>query len=95
MLLAEIEGVLRRPRMRRSIRAEEVPAVLAWVIGGSLLVDDPDEIEAVCRDRGDDYIVALAKTHDAAIVTGDGDLQALKEKAGVIILTAKEYVDLG
>lgn len=94
MLLAELEGALRRPRMRRFIRLEEVPAILRWVTGASLLVGDPITIEAACRDPGDDYLVAVAKVQGAAIVTGDGDLLALRGRTSVRILTAREYLDL-
>jgi predicted nucleic acid-binding protein len=39
------------------------------------IVADPLEVEAATRDRDDDYLVALAREHDADfIVTGDRDL---------------------
>lgn len=94
MLLTELERALRRPRMRSSIRLDEVPAILQWVLGASEVVEDPATIEEVCRDPGDDYLVAVAKAQGAAIVTGDGDLHALRERTTIRILTAREYLDL-
>lgn len=39
------------------------------------MAEDPIEPEAVLRDPGDDYLIALAKAADAeAIVSGDKDL---------------------
>ena len=94
MLLVELEGALRRPRVHRCLRIEEVPAILARVIAASVLVGDPANSEAVCRDPSDDYIVAVAKEQGAAIVSGDGDLLALRGRTSVRILTAREYLDL-
>jgi predicted nucleic acid-binding protein len=80
--------------VHRYLRIEEVSAILAWVIAASVLVGDPATIEAVCRDPSDDYIVAVAKEQGAAIVSGDGDLLALRGRTSVRILTAREYLDL-
>ena len=39
------------------------------------LVDDPDTIQTETRDSNDDYLIALARTHDVdVIVSGDKDL---------------------
>jgi putative PIN family toxin of toxin-antitoxin system len=85
-LLAEVERVLRRPRLARWVDPEEVHGVMRWIVGGSTLVADPEAIVPVCRDPADDYLVALARREAAPIVTGDGDLQALRSR-GVDVIT--------
>ena len=74
-VLAEIEEVLRRPRLQKRIEPELADLYLATVRRIAHLVDDPVSIAAATRDSNDDYLVALARQHDADyIVTGDKDL---------------------
>jgi putative PIN family toxin of toxin-antitoxin system len=87
-LLEETERALRRPLMSRWIDVTDAD-VLAWIIGGSLLVADPDPIPPVCRDPADDYLVALARREGATIVTGDADLLALRD-SGISVATPTE-----
>jgi predicted nucleic acid-binding protein len=49
----------------------------------------------VCRDPGDDYLIALATAHSAeAIVTGDLDLLAIDPKQLAIeIITPRQLVE--
>ena len=80
-LLAEIEDVLNRPRLQKRISARQARAFaddLAIVLE---FVPDPPLTGAVTRDADDDYLVALAREHDAAwIVTGDKDLLEWEEQ---------------
>lgn len=74
-VLAEVEEVLRRPRLQKRIEPELADLYLATVRRIAHLVDDPVSIDAATRDPNDDYLVALARQHDADyIVTGDKDL---------------------
>jgi uncharacterized protein len=74
-VLAEVEEVLRRPRLQKRIEPELADLYLATVRRIVHLVDDPVSMAAATRDPNDDYLVALARQHDADyIVTGDKDL---------------------
>jgi predicted nucleic acid-binding protein len=50
---------------------------------------------AVCRDPGDDYLVALATaSHADAIITHDDDLLAIdREQLAIDILTPRQLVE--
>lgn len=75
LLVAEVADVLARPRIRKRVPAERAEEFLDNVAILFDLVDDPAEIEPLLRDPDDDYLVALARQHDADwIITGDKDL---------------------
>lgn len=49
----------------------------------------------VCRDSDDDYILAAAVNAECNfLVTGDKDLLALKDVAGMKIVTPREFAEL-
>ena len=82
-----------KPKLAPWVHPDEVPGIMQWILGGSRLVADPSRVAKVCRDPGDDYLVALAKEQKATIVSGDGDLLALKDKGYVPVLSPREYLD--
>jgi len=74
-LLAEVEDVLDRPRLRKRVDPELSQLYMATVRRISDVVADPAPIEATTRDVDDDYLVALGREHGVDwIVTGDKDL---------------------
>jgi putative PIN family toxin of toxin-antitoxin system len=75
-LLAEVREVLTtRPRLRRWITLEDATQFVEAIATLVDLVDDPGSISVETRDRGDDYLVALARGHNVdVIVSGDNDL---------------------
>ncbi len=74
-LIGEISDVLDRPRLRKRISAEDACEFVGTISALPSQVPDPSEIAVVTRDADDDYLVALAREHDAVwIVTGDDDL---------------------
>lgn len=75
-LLGEIREVLTtRPRLRKWISLETATLFVDTIEVLVDLVDDPTEVQTETRDPNDDYLVALARTHDVAvIVSGDKDL---------------------
>jgi len=78
LLLAELERALAYPKLRKRIPAEEAARVAEWLRGSGMIVDDPDAAPPIrSRDPGDDYMLALAATARAALVTGDGHLLTL------------------
>src|SRR5205823_4503980 len=84
-LLNELADVLRRPKFRGLITPEEVLALDDELRLVADVAPDPPSPQAVARDPDDDYLVALAKATAAdAIVSGDGDLQALDVEPPVV-----------
>ena len=75
-LLAEVREVLTaRPRLRKWISLEDATQFVDNIATLVDLVDDPVQIRAETRDQDDDYLVALARGHNAdVIVSGDNDL---------------------
>lgn len=74
LLLDELERVPRRPKFQRYVdeqAAREFVELRCHVTA----VDDPSEQPPVTRDRGDDYLVALALSAGVdAIISGDRNL---------------------
>jgi putative PIN family toxin of toxin-antitoxin system len=93
-LLAEVASVLGRDRLRRYLSIEEARRFVADLPGVTTLVaDPPPPYPAVCRDPGDDYLVALARAALVdALVTGDRDLLEL-EDTGVAVITPRELIE--
>lgn len=80
-LIGEIRDVLDRPRLRKRISADDAREFVATISALPNQVPDPSEIAVATRDADDDYLVALAREHEARwIVTGDDDLLAWEEQ---------------
>lgn len=75
-LLGEIREVLTtRPRLRKWISLENATLFVDTIETIVDLVNDPEAIEPETRDSNDDYLIALARTHNVdVIVSGDKDL---------------------
>lgn len=74
-LLGEIADVLRRPRLRKRIDLDAARRFLDNIAALIDMVPDPEDVVPATRDPSDDYLVALAREHNADyIVTGDKDL---------------------
>lgn len=76
MLLAEVAEVLtKRLHMRRRIEPAAARRYVTTLNDMAHLAPDPVNVESATRDADDDYLIALARAHDANfIVTGDKDL---------------------
>lgn len=78
ILIAELRGVLERPKFRRWITAEEVTAFVDLLDREAEPWVDPLEVPPVTGDPKDDYLVALHRSCQAdLLVSGDSDLLAL------------------
>jgi uncharacterized protein len=86
-LLAELEEVLARPKFRRYLDSEDLPALIEGLRRDASLVPDPtDPPPFRCDDPGDDYVVSLAFHQKAIIVTGDKHLLDLGGRGAPIVM---------
>lgn len=84
LLVEELERALAYPKLRRRISEEDAHAFARWIAGSATLVDDPDEDPPVAsRDAGDDYLIALAASSRAILVSGDQHLLELSREIPV------------
>jgi putative PIN family toxin of toxin-antitoxin system len=92
-LVAELAGVLARPKFAAYVGQDDARAFLHALGGVTVEVALTAHIEA-CRDPDDDHILSLAVCGAAdTIVTGDADLLALHPFHGIAILTPRLYLD--
>jgi uncharacterized protein len=94
--LAEVADVLSRPRLRRYLSTDEAERYVDDLAALTVQLNDPAEPHAaVCRDPGDDYVVALALSSGSeALVTGDHDLFAINpSELELEILTPRALAD--
>ena len=79
-LLDELEAVLRREKFRRYVALDGVNAYLDLLRRDAQLAADPETPPPIrCTDPNDDYLIALAHSQRAALVSGDSDLLELAE----------------
>jgi len=84
ILLDELESVLRREKFRRYVDLDGVAAYLHLLRRDAQLVVDPETPPPIrCTDPDDDYLIALAHSQSAALVSGDSDLLGLADRIPV------------
>lgn len=84
LLLAELERALAYPELRRRIAEDEAEAVVDWLRRAAALTPDPEVPPPVRSvDPGDDYLLALAASENALLVSGDDHLLSLEGHAPV------------
>lgn len=77
-LLDELEAVLRREKFRRYVDLDGVAAYLDLLRRDAQLAADPEAAPPIrCADPDDDYLIALAHSQSAALVSRDSDLLEL------------------
>jgi putative PIN family toxin of toxin-antitoxin system len=78
LLLAELRTVLRREKFRPFLTLEQAERFVEALARDAAAVANPSDVPALSRDRGDDYLIALARAAAAhVLVTGDVDLLEL------------------
>lgn len=95
-LLAELEGVLRRPKFANQLARHGLDTSDLFDGFAALVTHvTPARLShPVARDPDDDQVLACALAAQAdAIVSGDADLLALKGYQGIPILTAAQAVE--
>ena len=76
-LLAELSRALPYPKLRSRITADEGRAFVQLLSSTGAVAPDPPSAPRRSRDRGDDYLPALAAASSAVLVSGDNDLLVL------------------
>jgi putative PIN family toxin of toxin-antitoxin system len=91
LLLEELTAVLGRDKFRRYVALDVVTAYLELVRREAQLAPDPEGPPPIrCADPGDDYLIALAYSQNAALVSGDRDL--LEISGRVPVFTPAEFL---
>jgi putative PIN family toxin of toxin-antitoxin system len=91
LLLEELRLVLRRKKFRRYVDLDGVDQYVELLGRDAAMAVDPAEPPPIrCVDPDDDYLIALAHSRSAAIVSGDGDLLELAEE--IPVFTPSEFL---
>ena len=84
-LLTELKRTLGYPKLRKRIPAEKAAAFADWVQDHGTVAEDPADPPPVSsRDPDDDYLLALAISRRAYLVTGDQDLLVLSNDLPIL-----------
>lgn len=84
LLFVELERALAYPKLRKRIDEQEAVELIELLRREADLVEDPDAPPAVVSaDSGDNYLIALAASARAVIVSGDGHLLGLANQLPV------------
>jgi len=91
-LLAELDGVLVRPKFRRWVSESDRLEFVAELARSATVVVDPPAPSSLSPDPDDDYLIALAQAAGAAyLVSGDRHLTALVDPSPPIP-TPREFL---
>ncbi len=92
-LLDELERALSYPKLRLHISEGDAAELVRWVANMATVAVDPDSEPPVhSRDPDDDYLIALASAHRAALVSGDKHLLALQ--GDMPVFSPRAFLDL-
>jgi putative PIN family toxin of toxin-antitoxin system len=91
LLLAELERALAYAKVRARIPAEDAAELLVLLRETAVVATDPDTPPRRSPDPGDDYLLALAETQGAVLVTGDQHLLGLADRFP--IRTPRAFLD--
>jgi putative PIN family toxin of toxin-antitoxin system len=83
-LLAELTRVLAYPKLRDRVQPRDAEQFVDWLSRQAILTADPTDPPSRVADADDDYLLALAASEDALLVSGDKHLLALAEKFPIL-----------
>jgi uncharacterized protein len=83
-LLAELTRALSYPELRDRIDREDAAAVVDWLTRFATLATDTGQAPVRSADEGDDYLIALAATNDALLISGDKHVLALADELPIL-----------
>jgi putative PIN family toxin of toxin-antitoxin system len=88
-LLAELGRALSYPKIRSHVSDNEAEAFIELLRGAGTMAHDAASPPRISRDPGDDYLLALARSNAAVLVSGDQDLLEVK---GAPIESARSFM---
>lgn len=83
-LLAELRRALSYPKLRDRIDSQDAASLVDWLTRFATLATDTRHAPTRSADKGDDYLIALAASTDALLVSGDKHVLALAEEFPVV-----------
>jgi uncharacterized protein len=84
-LLEELQRALAYPKLRRHISEQESARVVRWLTESATIASDPTDPPPIrSDDPGDDYLIALAASRQAILVSGDKHLLDLADRIPVL-----------
>lgn len=78
-LLAQLRRALTYPKLRSHISDDEAEAFIELLQRAGTIAPDPASPPRISRDPGDDYLLALARSTAAVLVSGDQDLLEVRD----------------
>lgn len=91
LLLEELEDVLSRQKFRRYVALDAVREYIDLIRREAVPAPDPEELSSLrSADPDDDYLIALAQSQNAILVSGDKHL--LEIGAGAPILAPADLL---
>jgi uncharacterized protein len=92
-LLEELARAFTYPTLRRRISEADGEVVLRWLSESATTARDPGLPAAVrSADSGDDYLIALAASERAILVSGDKHLLDLADE--IPVFSPRQFLDL-
>ncbi len=91
-LIRELSAVLARPRIKKRAKTADTIHLLESLEQAALIVEDPVRRPTVrSADPDDDYLIALAMSQQAALVSGDRHLTDLR--GTIPVFSPAEFLD--
>ena len=90
-LVTELERALAYPKLRERIGATDAAEFVTLLRQAATLAADPAAVARRSDDPDDDYLVALAESERAILVSGDQHLLALADQLPV--MTVRAFLD--
>lgn len=93
-VLEELQRALGYPKLRTHIGAQDAVAVVRWMSDAATIVSSPQSPPPPVRspDPDDDYLIALASAHRAALVSGDKHLLSLSRQ--IPVFSPRDFLKL-
>jgi putative PIN family toxin of toxin-antitoxin system len=83
-LIDELRRALSYPKLARLIRPDDATAFVAWLARSAILAPDPEQPPPTrSADPADDYLLVLAASQRAVLVSGDVHLTSLADRAPI------------
>jgi putative PIN family toxin of toxin-antitoxin system len=90
-VVAELRRALSYPKVRARVSQAEAEAFVHLLESSATSLSDPSTSPRRSRDEADDYLLELAARGSAIVVSGDGDLLALRRDFP--IYSPSEFLD--